>query len=34
MNSAGKWCAILFLATALVAQTSTPPKPKKARSHC
>ncbi|MGB7599098.1 MAG: hypothetical protein WBM24_02235 [Candidatus Sulfotelmatobacter sp.] len=32
MNSAGKWCAILCLATSVVAQTSTPPKPKKARS--
>jgi hypothetical protein len=31
MNSAGKWCAILFLATSVVAQTSTPPKTKKAR---
>ena len=31
MNSVGKWCAILSLATTLVAQTSTPPKPKKAR---
>ena len=29
MNSAGKWCAILFLATSVVAQTSTPPKAKK-----
>jgi len=29
MNSAWKWCAILFLATTLVAQTSTPPKAKK-----
>ena len=32
MNSAGKWCAILCLATSVVAQTSTPPKPKKARA--
>jgi hypothetical protein len=32
MNSAGKWCAILCLATSVVAQTSTPPKPKKART--
>jgi hypothetical protein len=31
MNSIGKWCAILFLATTLVAQTSAPPKPKKPR---
>src|SRR5580692_1031963 len=31
MNSIGKWCAVLFLATTLVAQTSTPPKPKKPR---
>jgi hypothetical protein len=29
MNSIGKWCAVLFLATTLVAQTSAPPKPKK-----
>jgi hypothetical protein len=29
MNSAGKWCAILFLATSVAAQTSTPPKPRK-----
>lgn len=29
MKSASKVCAILFLATGLVAQTSTPPKPKK-----
>jgi hypothetical protein len=32
MKSAWKWCAILFLATSLVAQTSTPPKPKKAKA--
>jgi len=31
MKSAWKVCAILFLATGLVAQTSTSPKPKKAR---
>ena len=31
MKSAWKVCAILFLATALVAQSSTPPKPKKAK---
>lgn len=31
MKSAWKVCAILFLATGLVAQTSTPPKPKKAK---
>ncbi|HWW13223.1 MAG TPA: hypothetical protein VN310_01075 [Candidatus Dormibacteraeota bacterium] len=31
MKSAWKLCAILFLATSLVAQTSTPPKPKKAK---
>jgi hypothetical protein len=30
MNSVWKWCAILFLATTVVAQTSTPPKAKKA----
>jgi hypothetical protein len=30
MKSAWKLCAILFMATALVAQTSTPAKPKKA----
>ncbi len=29
MNSAGKWCAILLLATSVVAQTSTPPKTRK-----
>ena len=29
MNSVWKWCAILFLATSVVAQTSTPPKAKK-----
>jgi len=29
MKSASRVCAILFLATGLVAQTSTPPKPKK-----
>jgi hypothetical protein len=29
MKSAWKLCVIMFLATALVAQTSTPPKPKK-----
>ena len=29
MNSVGKWCAILFLATSVAAQTSTPPKAKK-----
>jgi hypothetical protein len=32
MKSAWKLCAILFLATSLVAQTSAPPKPKKARA--
>src|SRR5258708_27943663 len=32
MKSAWKLCAILFLATSLVAQTSTAPKPKKART--
>jgi hypothetical protein len=32
MKSAWKLCAILFLATSLVAQTSTPPKPKKAKA--
>jgi hypothetical protein len=32
MKSASKLCAILFLATSLVAQTSTPPKPKKAKA--
>jgi hypothetical protein len=31
MKSAWKLCAILFLATSLVAQTSTAPKPKKAK---
>jgi hypothetical protein len=31
MKSAWKLCAILFLATSLVAQTSTPPKPRKAK---
>jgi hypothetical protein len=32
MNSAWKWCALLLLATAAVAQTSTPPaKPRKAK---
>jgi hypothetical protein len=31
MKSAWNMCVILFLATALVAQTSTPPKPKKAK---
>ncbi len=31
MNSVWKWCAILFLATSVVAQTSTPPRPKKSR---
>jgi hypothetical protein len=31
MKSAWKLCAILFLATGLVAQTSTAPKPKKAK---
>ena len=31
MNSVGKWCAVLFLATTVVAQTSTPPKARKAR---
>jgi hypothetical protein len=31
MNSAWKVCAILFLATALVAQTGTAPKPRKAK---
>ncbi len=32
MKAAWTVCAILFLATALVAQNSTPPKPKKAKS--
>jgi len=32
MKSAWNFCVILFLATALVAQTSTTPKPKKARA--
>src|ERR1039458_3790488 len=32
MKAAWKLCAILFLATALVAQTSIPPKPKQARA--
>jgi hypothetical protein len=32
MNSAGKWCAILFLATSVAAQTSTPSRPKKAKA--
>ena len=32
MNSAGKWCAILFLATSVAAQTSAPPKPRKAKA--
>jgi hypothetical protein len=32
MKSAWRLCAILFLATGLVAQTSTAPKPKKARA--
>jgi len=32
MKSAWKSCAILYLATSLVAQTSTPPKPKKAKA--
>ena len=32
MKSAWKLCAILFLATSLVAQTSTEPKPKKAKA--
>src|SRR6202050_3533241 len=31
MKSAWKLCAILFLATGLVGQTSTPPKPRKTR---
>ena len=31
MKSAWNVCAILFLATTLVAQTSTAPKPKKAK---
>ncbi|MGD1022542.1 MAG: hypothetical protein ABR880_07145 [Candidatus Sulfotelmatobacter sp.] len=31
MNSVWKWCAILFLATTVVAQTSTPPKAKKSK---
>ena len=31
MKYAWKWCAILFLATTLVGQTSTPPKSKKAK---
>jgi len=29
MTSVWKWCVILFVATTMVAQTSTPPKPKK-----
>lgn len=29
MNSVGKWCAILFLATTVAAQTNEPPKAKK-----
>jgi hypothetical protein len=32
MKSAWKLCAILFLVTSLVAQTSTPPKPKKPKA--
>jgi len=32
MKSAWKLCAILFMATSLVAQTSTTPKPKKAKA--
>src|SRR5713101_9169654 len=32
MKAAWKLCAILFLATSLVAQTSTAPKPKKAKA--
>jgi hypothetical protein len=32
MKSAWKLCAILFLAASLAAQTSTPPKPKKAKA--
>ena len=32
MKSAWKLCAIMFLATALVAQTSAPPKPKKSKA--
>jgi hypothetical protein len=32
MNSAWKLCAVLFLASSLVAQTSTPPKPKKTKA--
>ena len=32
MKSAWKLCAILFLATSLVAQTSTAPKPKKPKA--
>ncbi|MGA8509962.1 MAG: hypothetical protein WB762_30500 [Candidatus Sulfotelmatobacter sp.] len=31
MNSAWKWCAVLFLATSVGAQTSTPPKAKKSK---
>lgn len=31
MKSALQWCAILFLATGLVAQTSTAPKPRKTK---
>jgi hypothetical protein len=31
MNSVWKWCAVLFLATSVVAQTSTPPKAKKSK---
>jgi hypothetical protein len=32
MKSAWKLCAVMFLATSLVAQTSTPPKPKKTKT--
>jgi len=32
MNSIGKWCAILFLATSVMAQTSPAPKAKKAKA--
>ncbi len=31
MNSVRKWCVVLFLAATVAAQTSTPPKAKKAR---
>src|SRR5580700_11631001 len=31
MNSVWEWCAVLFLATSMVAQTSSPPKAKKSK---